>query len=219
MKLNALPNHHAVLLIHKDRKTISDALWNELSLSSPAHTYFNHTVLDIDTARAIMSWASTPYNEVRTALITFHIATHQAQNAMLKMLEEPQAHVRFVIVTSNKESLLDTVLSRVVTVGDDESRIPDSVYTFLQTKPALRMKLPEIVALAAREDEEGRKDREAIRQFVLHIVSVLGKEKHIPHTYIQETLRMASYTGDTSTSGKTILEYLSLLLPVCGILS
>lgn len=219
MKLENLPNHHAVLLVHKDRQTIDASLWSELVSDSVSHKHFDQTVLDIDTARAIITWAQSPYNEKRTALISFHIATHQAQNAMLKMLEEPKENVSFIIVTSNKESLLDTVLSRVVVIHEEEKHIPDAVYTFLQTKPTLRMKLPEISALIAQEDEMGRKDREAMRTFILHIVSVLGREKQIPHKYIKETLHMASYAGDTSTSGKTILEYLSLLLPVCGTIS
>ena len=219
MKLQTLPHHHAVLVVHKDRTGIDSSLWGELTGHSISHRHFNQTVLDIDTARAIISWVNSPYNEKRTALISFHIATHQAQNAMLKILEEPKEGVSFIIVTSNIESLLDTLLSRVVVVSEHEKHIPDAVYTFLQTKPALRMKLQEITVLTLQEDEMGRKDREAIRLFVLHLVSVLAKEKQIPHKYIKETLRMASYAGDTSTSSKTILEYLSLLLPVCGIIS
>lgn len=38
----------------------------------------------------------------------------QAQNAMLKLLEEGPAYARFLIVTENSDSLLETVLSRCV---------------------------------------------------------------------------------------------------------
>ena len=127
MKLQNLPAHHAVLIVHKDRVGVSTNLWEELTKDSIAHRHFNQTVLDIDTARTIISWADSSYNGKKIALISFHIATHQAQNAMLKMLEEPKENVNFIVVTSNKESLLDTVLSRMVVVGGDEEHIPDSV--------------------------------------------------------------------------------------------
>lgn len=212
MLLKNLPNHHAVLIVKKERQALSSSLWDQLLKISLAHSHFEQTVLDIDTVREIISWANSPYHEIRTALISFHTATLPAQNAMLKILEEPSG-VRFIIVTSNKEHLLDTFLSRVIAIGEENAEIPSSVFTFLRAKPTVRMKLQEMTELIAKEDEMGRKDREAIRVFILQIVSALSLQKQIPHSYIIETLRMASYAGDPSTSGKTILEYLSLLLP------
>ena len=37
-----------------------------------------------------------------------------AQNALLKLIEEPPKNVEFIIVTKSKYSLLDTILSRVI---------------------------------------------------------------------------------------------------------
>ncbi|MCR5120428.1 MAG: DNA polymerase III subunit delta' [Lachnospiraceae bacterium] len=53
--------------------------------------------------------------------------TPQAQNALLKTIEEPPAYVVFLILTSSTESLLPTISSRCVTltmkpVRDDEMR-------------------------------------------------------------------------------------------------
>ncbi len=41
-----------------------------------------------------------------------HLLTTEAQNALLKVLEEPPAHTVFLLTASSKESLLPTVLSR-----------------------------------------------------------------------------------------------------------
>lgn len=51
----------------------------------------------------------------------------QAQNALLKVLEEPPLYATIILVTSNKEKLLNTIKSRVVDVqfdflSDDEIR-------------------------------------------------------------------------------------------------
>lgn len=42
----------------------------------------------------------------------FHMATKQAQNRLLKILEEPPKHLVFILCTTNPESIIDTILSR-----------------------------------------------------------------------------------------------------------
>ena len=80
--------HHAVLFVHPERKMFAYDLWKELHALSIAHVFYNQTVLDIKTARDIIVWASTPYNEEKIALITFHSISLPAQNALLKIIEE-----------------------------------------------------------------------------------------------------------------------------------
>lgn len=208
-------SHHAVLYVYNNRQEEAEKIWAELSKSSPAHRFFNQTVLDIDAAREITSWANTPYNDEKIALISFHTAGVPAQNAMLKVLEEPPQGVKFIIITSNKEHLLDTVLSRLEYVkgkGDEEKSIDKDAKIFLETSPTSRMKLPEVVSLLAQMDEEGRKDREAVRGFILSLSELLLR-KNAESKYILETLEVASYASDPSASGKALLEYLALLLP------
>ena len=43
--------------------------------------------------------------------------TDQAQNALLKLLEEPPAHVRLILTCENRSQLLETVRSRLFTVA------------------------------------------------------------------------------------------------------
>lgn len=47
-------------------------------------------------------------------LVNAHLMSVQAQNAILKVLEEPPAYVRFILTVENKSALLPTVLSRSV---------------------------------------------------------------------------------------------------------
>lgn len=215
MKFSELPLHHAVLITHSDRASCGEALWNELSALSPAHRYFNQTVLDIDTARKIISWAQTPYNDERVALISFHTAGLPAQNAMLKILEEPRPGTRLILLTSNASNLIDTALSRVQHVRglDGVTSIHTSrAEEFLRTSPSFRMKLSFVADILARQDEEGRKDREAVRAFILCLVTTLAEAK-VESRFITEAIQAADYACDPSASGKALLEYLSLLLP------
>jgi len=215
MKLVDLPEHHAVLLVHTHREAATLALKEELQALSPAHRFFINTVLDIDTARSVMSWAQTPYNSEKTALISFHSASIPAQNAMLKMLEEPRAGVKFILVTSNKAQLIDTVLSRVRVLHESEEGVNQGeVSVFLETRPQMRMALPYITTLLNQEDEEGRKDREGLRSFLLGLVTCMAKDqKTFSGHHIADTLEVASYAADPSSSGKALLEYVSLALP------
>ena len=209
-----LPLHHAVLVVSPDRHTAYTALQGDFP--SPTHKHLNQTVLDIDTARDIISWAKSSIqgdeHGNRALVLSFHTITHPAQNALLKILEEPQSGVRFIFVTSSKDRLLDTVLSRMHVMHHGESSDSSVAVDFLQASPVSRIKLPYITQLLSREDEEGRKDREAVKAFILSLVEVLRKEK-VESRYIQEALAMASYAADPSASGKAILEYLALLLP------
>lgn len=215
MKFSDLPKHHAVLIVDDERDACGVALWNEIQNLSPAHRFFNQTVLDIDTVRKIIYWTNTPYNEEKVALISFHTIGIPAQNAMLKILEEPRDKVKFILLTSNKDSLINTIISRVCEVNRKEK---DNVFDlraklFLETKPTLRIKIPVVIELLSNVDEEGRKDREGIKKFILQLVDILIKEKNIKSKYIQGAIEIADYASDPSASGKALLEYLSLLLP------
>lgn len=214
MKLADLPKHHAILLVQNNRIEAGENLWKELSKQSIANRFFNQTVLDIDTARSIISWANTPYNDEKIALISFHTAGLAAQNAMLKILEEPREKVRFILLTSNKSNLIDTVLSRVQYIEDKDyiNSSNKNAEDFLQTAHASRMKLPFIIEMLARIDEEGRKDREAVREFILSVAEVASRAK-FESGYITKTFETASYASDPSASGKALVEYLSFLLP------
>jgi DNA polymerase III delta prime subunit len=214
MKLKELPEHHAILLTHLDRKSITDALWEELQADSLSHRFFNQTVLDIDTARQIISWAKSSYDGKRIALISFHTIGIPAQNALLKILEEPEEKTRFILVTSNRTNLIETVLSRlchhIFESGEHEDTADAKLY--LETASTERMKLDFISKLLAKTDEEDRKDREALSAFILSLSSLLVRDaSHAKLT--TELFEVASYTKDPSSSGKALLEYLSLLLP------
>ncbi len=211
--------HHATLFVHQDRKGLTEKFWNELRANSPAHILHEHTVLDIDTARILTSWANSAYDGERIALLSFHTITLPAQNALLKAIEEPPAGVRFILITTNIEALIPTLLSRVALHSFVENkdmgplaRISPEVTTFLATPYAERMKLPFIIELITRTDEEDRKDREGVRSFILDLARELSLHKeHSSHVLL--TLETASYAGDSSSSGKALLEYLSLLWP------
>jgi hypothetical protein len=205
--------HHAVLFVHPERKAFAEELWNELKKVSPAHVFYDQTVLDIDTVRGIISWANAPYDGKKIALLSFHTIGLPAQNALLKIIEEPQPTVSFIFITTNKEAIIPTLYSRLQHREITSiSASLNSANLFLSTPSQERMKLPFVVHLLEARDEEDRKERENLRTFILTLTTVLAKNPEYS-SQVLTILEMASFAGDPSSSGKIILEYLSLLLP------
>lgn len=69
----------------------------------------------IDDIRELKEAVHTlPYESERKVYIIdeVHMLTKEAFNALLKTLEEPPAHVVFILATTEEEKLLDTILSR-----------------------------------------------------------------------------------------------------------
>ncbi len=73
----------------------------------------------IDAVRSLREEAYILPNEapVRVFILCdVQAMTEQAQNALLKLLEEPPAHVRLLLTVENRSQLLETVRSRLYTV-------------------------------------------------------------------------------------------------------
>ena len=75
-------------------------------------------VFSVDSVREIRSNAFIVPNESDKKIYILKNAQNmneQAQNALLKILEEPPTYVFFIIVTTSKSTMLETVMSRVQT--------------------------------------------------------------------------------------------------------
>ena len=69
----------------------------------------------IDEVREIKEslWLAPNESEQKVyVLLNIENMTQEAQNALLKSLEEPPAHARFILTCDNRRSLLDTIISR-----------------------------------------------------------------------------------------------------------
>lgn len=212
--------HHATLILDEQRKELSEHLWSLVHTHSLHHINFTTTVLDIDTARRIQEWNISPHDETqeRKAILCFHSITIPAQNALLKVLEEPSSGTSFILITSSSHSLLPTFLSRMnilkTSFKKDQgvsNELQDIASLFFITKKTERTGLPIIKKLLQTTDEKDRKDREGFRTFIMSLIEY--KNPLITAKHREELLIVASYSTDTSSSLKALLEYISLLLP------
>ncbi len=75
----------------------------------------DNTPLKVEAARTIRSNAFIFPNEAARRVFLLHnmqFANEQAQNALLKILEEPPEYVRFILTCPNSSVLLETIISR-----------------------------------------------------------------------------------------------------------
>lgn len=109
--------------------------------------------------------------------------TVQAQNALLKTLEEPPEYVVIILLCANKTMMLETVKSRVVTVEFSRNTDEEVRQYYLSNDPeATKEKLALVCAYAdgiiGRAEQIGEgKETEEIRQAVPEIIETAANDK------------------------------------------
>lgn len=181
----------------------------------------NRKSIGINKVRESISFLSQkPYmSETKFVIIRgAHLLTRQAQNALLKTLEEPPSYAIIILETNNKNELLDTVLSRCqkirirpqTTVSDDKKALPSIKKLSPQQKLELAEKFSrksntQIIRLLDRWIEN---ERENLRKS--------GEKKKTNLKQIKENLEnlenIRRDLNNTNVNTQIALEYLLLKL-------
>lgn len=114
------PNHHHCYLITgrpaTGKTTLARLIAKELGIDGMnLYEYNAANTRGIDTIRYINSmsmYAALGGGSKLYLMDEAHSITYDAQNAMLRLLEEPPSHVYFVLCTTEPSKLLDTVRER-----------------------------------------------------------------------------------------------------------
>ncbi len=273
--------HYSFLLETRNREFVFEYFKERVLSPSPfpkergentnANTNFfiNLKLFDIDKARSLIEFGNTNFKEKAFIVISFYSATREAQNALLKFLEDRSDDLKIILIIHYGASLINTIISRlyklelkdesIISSSGEEEFLKSLAENFLSTKKINRMKIKEITEILARKDEyalefedKERTDREIIEKFLLNIYDILftkykdfiienyNKEKDLNKENISAEMHIdkkenkfnmfdyqnkefndelndifeaIKYIKLNSSSGKTILEYLSLRLP------
>lgn len=158
--------------------------------------------LGIDQARELQQMAyRTPADATtQTLVVRFLQTTVEAQNALLKLLEEPPATTKFVLVTAPGLQLLPTLLSRVVAEEIVSTEQTDVWQVFLDAPIAERMKQIEVW--------QKNKDAQWLQQLQNGLRDWLSAEQATTPSKI--TLLVTERLGTRGASNKMLLEALAL---------
>lgn len=140
-----------------------------------------------------------------------HMLTKEAANALLKTLEEPPAHVLFVLATTDKEKLPETIHSRcqVISFAQPELSVLARHLQNVASKEGftLSSEAAEVIALAGRgsfRDALGALEKvlqgsdATVETEKIHFILGLTTEK------IQRDLLISSFTRDTKKLFETL---------------
>lgn len=220
--------HHAYLFDHSTEEThaeLLEFLESDLGMATSGNPDFwcvAYESFGIDNARELGERASRIALGVRKVfVIETCFITVQAQNALLKVLEEPSSTTHFFILMPNADILLPTVASRLmrIEIGHGSSSrevIDERVRSFLAQDTAKRIAFLKTAFLKTPQQLKDKKaailfinalEKDIYSRSVSGIISVKIAES------LKEIELCRKYMYDTSVSMKILLEHLALTLP------
>lgn len=178
---------------------------------------FDWPVIGIPEARALRERASLASSGEELHLRVGAI-TEEAQNALLKTLEEPALGISFIFHTSRSIQLLPTFLSRLEVVTVEQTRA-DSVPSFdlAQFVPSNSEARLKFVSDLLKKAGEGHKAAainflDQLEQYLAENLDPLTASPDLIFA-LQEIRRGRVYLNDKSGTPKLILEHIALVLP------
>ncbi len=141
-----------------------------------------------------------------------HNMNEQAQNAILKILEEPPSYVYFIIVTESKSTMLETVLSRVqiLSLLSDEGEITEKE---AQTVKNMVNALLNVNELALMEQTVVFQKNNQFAKTVLVLLTEVFRDALVKKSGFERPFRFAEETEKlcNGLTAKTLMQ----LITVC----
>lgn len=166
----------------------------------------------VDEARELRERSALrPLGSRRVFVIAAPDMNREAQNALLKTLEEPPADAMFFFILPSPETLLPTLRSRVQTLllnGSEEQKHTVDAKQFLSALPQKRLDL--LKPLLEKGDDEKR-DLGAILEFLASLEWILAEKPD--REGIAALYRARKYVTDKGALVKPLLEQVALLVP------
>ncbi len=211
--------HPFLFLVVEDRKEAEEKVrvFFEKDKENSELFVYSTKQVTLPLVRDIRSLSLTGGQKKKVIVLSFYTFLHDAQNALLKALEEVGANARFIFLAESKEGILPTVLSRAsffdLAESEGVKKHHFDTKLFLSSVPSLRMEITFVKVLLAKKDDDDKKDREHFALFLDELLMALPHDEE-GFRGRKELLTFLPYTRDTGSSPKMILEYLALALPV-----
>lgn len=207
--------HHAYLVVGDPELVEGELLrYFEDSLQYPTRGnpdfwQATHNTFTIDDARTLSDFhLRKALGEKKLFLLTIGSVTLEAQNALLKLFEEPQPGNHFFVIMNSDASIIPTLRSRMQRVeARGEAHDASFGKKFIKSSIANRLALVEEVI----EDKNKDEARRYVRSLIDAMRHEYKNEREITRTLpVLETLmRSDDYLSDRSPSVKMLLEHIA----------
>ncbi len=211
--------HHAYCIVGDKEKNLNevfDFFKKELKFTSKNNPDFwqgDYDSLNIEEARQIGEvHKNLPISDKKIFVITANFINEKAQNALLKIFEEPRGDTHFFIFMPTADNLLPTLLSRLFVIEEAKSQSDNGAREFMGS--AIKKRL-EIIAELTESIKNEEKSKIEIINFIQALELFISKNATSQKLQYYEVLeKMRAYASDPSPSQKMILEYIALTLPI-----
>lgn len=150
----------------------------------------------------------------RVFVVVAPTMTADAQNALLKTLEEPPAGALFFLITPSPQTLIPTLLSRMQMLSLERS--PDSelvsVAQFLSAKPEKRIDMLKPLYTHAESDERDVRGAILFLRALEKTLAPRAREATVREG-LTAIYRARTYLADKGALLKPLLEQVALLVP------
>jgi DNA polymerase-3 subunit delta' len=203
-----------------------------LGIKTVGNGVVNHISLDtfkIDDARNLKSYAieKSLGSSKKVFIISVNSFLLEAQNSLLKLFEEPIENTHFFLIIPDKNSLLDTFVSRFFFISEKNITNQDTSISNVKKfiKMPLKDRLDFIKDLLKEEeevDEEGLESGsvESSRTKALKFINTLEStlHEHTPRTVLGTSIfehiwKVREFLRMPGSSAKMLLESIALAVP------
>lgn len=203
--------YHATIFVGNDdsSEVFNHILKSQLDFETEGNPDFlliNEESFGIENARFLEKWAlNKPIagNKKVSLLITGSI-TFEAQNALLKVLEEPKENTYMLIGLKTLANILPTLLSRVRVVRLQKNELEVKlVAKFLDSDINQRLKIVKNILKL--------NDKKKVKNFITNL-EFLAYKKNLPSSSLKNVLKAKIVETARGSSQKMIMEWLATVL-------
>lgn len=221
----ALPSleklHHAYILTGDQAGSQKELLaWleknNIKTQGNPDVLCQNFTSLTIDNVRDLKLQESQTHGAGKKFFIfTIETVNHEAQHALLKILEEPSKETFFFFCVQSEHIFFPTVLSRahVISRKGSAATAKISASDFLKMKKSGRIEMIKKI-MDKKAPEEIKPSRYEVSLFLNELEELLSQESRENASTLHQIFTLREYLKNSGSSPKMILEQVALLSPV-----
>jgi DNA polymerase III delta prime subunit len=206
--------HHAYIIEGQKDSVIaqlqqfSEATLGLSTIGNPDFVLLDSETFTIDDSRDLYDrQLRKALGEKKVFIISFRFIAVEAQNALLKVLEEPTAGTHFFFVVPRSDMFLPTIRSRVLLIqseNTDKQLFEKEAKEFLKASPADR--LAQVKAMVEEKDKGKAID------FLKAVEQLLAEDPKKNKSALEQILIVEKYLQDRSSSIKLLLEHVALVV-------
>ncbi len=205
--------HHALLFLGVQEET--DALIQKFFLDlgvkvlgNPDVSVLVLDVFSVEDARTLGERSlGKAFGGKKFFVIKAQKFTPEAQNALLKIFEDPTPNTHFLLTARESNIFLPTILSRVrIERAEGGSEVSNEAEKFL--KKGLKQRIDFAKKFADEKEERGSG---ALSEFLDSLIITL-RSKEVSANILKQVLDLRVYSRDSSAMPRLILEHLALVV-------